>query len=208
MLDWIFEGIITWVSSVVTDLMDAVSGMFLQALGTDMTAMEEYFPFVSKAFTVMQYTAWALLFLITVWQLFRVFGGPVTDAENPWALLARSALMALLIGYSKPIFSMVLNIARAPYTALMDIQLSAEDFTFDTDVFEITTDPNELGAVRDALEAKGYTFESAEVAYIPQTMTTLTDEEDIKWMERLIDMLEENDDVQEIWHNWEMPDEE
>ena len=52
MLDWIFEGIITWVSSVVTDLMDAVSGMFLQALGTDMTAMEEYFPFVSKAFTV------------------------------------------------------------------------------------------------------------------------------------------------------------
>lgn len=57
MLDWIFEGIITWVSSVVTDLMDAVSGMFLQALGTDMTAMEEYFPFVNKAFTVMQYNA-------------------------------------------------------------------------------------------------------------------------------------------------------
>lgn len=130
MLDWIFEGIITWVSSVVTDLMDAVSGMFLQALGTDMTAMEEYFPFVSKAFTVMQYTAWALLFLITVWQLFRVFGGPVTDAENPWTLIARSALFALLIGYSKPIFSMCLNIATAPYTALMDIQMTAEDFTF------------------------------------------------------------------------------
>ena len=77
----------------------------------------------------------------------------------------------------------------------------------DTDVFEITTDPNDFGAVCDALEAKGYTFESAEVAYIPQTMTALTDEEDIKWMERLIDMLEENDDVQEIWHNWEMPEE-
>lgn len=130
MLDWIFEGIITWVSSVVTDLMDAVSGLFLQALGTDMTAMEEYFPFVTKAFTVMQYTAWAILFLITVWQLFRIFGGPMTDAENPWTLIARSALMALLIGYAKPIFSMVLDIARAPYTALMDIQLSAEDFTF------------------------------------------------------------------------------
>lgn len=130
MLDWIFEGIITWVSSVVTDLMDAVSGMFLQALGTDMTAMEEYFPFVSKAFTVMQYTAWALLFLITVWQLFRVFGGPVTDAENPWALIGRSALFALLIGYAKPIFSMCLDIATAPYTALMDIQMTAEDFTF------------------------------------------------------------------------------
>ena len=66
--------------------------------------MEEYFPFVSKAFTVMQYTAWALLFLITVWQLFRVFGGPVTEAENPWVLLGRSALFAFLIAYAKPIF--------------------------------------------------------------------------------------------------------
>lgn len=83
MLDWIFEGIVTWVSSVVTQLMDAVSGLFLNALGTEMTAMEEYFPFVAKAFSVMQYTAWAILFLITVWQLFRIFGGPVTDAENP-----------------------------------------------------------------------------------------------------------------------------
>ena len=43
-LDWIFEGIANWVASIVTDLMDAVSGLFLQALGTDMLAMEEYFP--------------------------------------------------------------------------------------------------------------------------------------------------------------------
>lgn len=130
MLDWIFEGIVTWISSVVSDMMDAVSGLFLQALGTDMTAMEEYFPFVSKAFTVMQYTAWALLFLITVWQLFRVFGGPVTEAENPWVLLGRSALFTFLIGYAKPIFLLTLKIATAPYTALMDIQMTAEDFTF------------------------------------------------------------------------------
>ena len=98
MLDWIFEGIVTWISSVVTDIMDAVSGLFLNALGTDMTAMEEYFPFVEKAFTVMQYTAWAILFLITVWQLFRIFGGPVTEAENPLTLMARRSLVALLIG--------------------------------------------------------------------------------------------------------------
>ena len=111
-------------------MMDAVSGLFLQALGTDMTAMEEYFPFVSKAFTVMQYTAWALLFLITVWQLFCAFGGPVTEAENPWVLLGRSALFAFLIGYAKPIFLLTLKIATAPYTALMDIQMTAEDFTF------------------------------------------------------------------------------
>ena len=55
--------------------MDAVSGLFLNALGTDMVTMEEYFPFVSKAFDVMQYTAWAILFLITVWQLFRFLAG-------------------------------------------------------------------------------------------------------------------------------------
>ena len=66
MLDWIFEAIVDWVARTVTDLMDAVSGLFLNALGTDMTAMEEYFPFVSKAFTIMQYTAWALLFIIIV----------------------------------------------------------------------------------------------------------------------------------------------
>ena len=130
MLDWIFEGVINWISSIVSQMMDAVSGLFLQALGTDMTAMEEYFPFVAKAFTVMQYMGWAILFLITVWQLFRVFGGPITEAENPWVLLARSALFALLIGYAKPIFSIVLDIARAPYTALMELSMTAEDFTF------------------------------------------------------------------------------
>ncbi len=130
MLDWIFEGIVTWISSIVSQLMDAVSGLFLDALGTDMTAMEEYFPFVTKAFDIMQYTAWALLFLITVWQLFRVFGGPITEAENPLTLLARSSLFALLIGYAKPIFTLALDIARAPYTALMDITMTAEDFTF------------------------------------------------------------------------------
>lgn len=110
--------------------MDAVSGLFLNALGTDMTAMEEYFPFVTKAFDVMQYMAWAILFLITVWQLFRVFGGPITEAENPWQLVARSALFAFLVGYAKPIFLLVLDIARAPYTSLMDLQMTAEDFTF------------------------------------------------------------------------------
>ncbi|MGN1082049.1 MAG: hypothetical protein ACI4SJ_00755, partial [Candidatus Avispirillum sp.] len=130
MLDWIFEGIVTWISSVVSQLMDAVSGLFLNALGTDMTAMEEYFPFVAKAFTVMQYTAWAVLFLVTVWQLFRIFGGPITEAENPLTLIARSSLFALLIGYAKPIFSIVLDIATAPYTALMEISMTGEDFTF------------------------------------------------------------------------------
>lgn len=88
------------------------------------------------------------------------------------------------------------------------LEAGAEDFNFDGDVFTIDTDPNEMGAVRDALEEKGYSFLSAEVAYIPNTMTTLEDKESIEKMEKLIDMLEENDDVQEIWHNWNMPEEE
>ncbi len=87
------------------------------------------------------------------------------------------------------------------------LDAGAEDFNFDGDVFEISTEPNGLGAVRDALEEKGYTFLSAEVAYVPQTMSSIDDPDAIKQMEKLIDMLEENDDVQEIWHNWEMPEE-
>ena len=130
MLDWIFEGIIDWVAGIASSVMDAISGLFLNALGTDMTAMDEYFPFVSAAFEVMQYMAWALLFLICVWQLFRVFGGPITDAENPWQLVVRSCLFGVLVGYAKPIFTLLLDIARAPYTALMDVELTAEDFTF------------------------------------------------------------------------------
>lgn len=125
-----FEGIVDWVSGVVTDLMDAVSGLFLNTLGTDMTAMEEYFPFVASAFTVMQYMAWALLFLITVWQLFKAFSGPLGESENPWTLIFKSALFAILIYFAKPIFLYILNIAKAPYTALMDVVVSKEHFTF------------------------------------------------------------------------------
>lgn len=130
MLDWIFDGIVSWVSKTVTKLMDAVSGLFLEALGTDMTAMEEYFPFVIQAFTIIQYTAWALLFIITVWKLFRSFGGPITEAENPWTLLGCSVLFALLIWFAKPIFLFVLEMARAPYTALMDLSTGKDMFTF------------------------------------------------------------------------------
>lgn len=129
-LDWIFEGIVNWIASIVSQLMDAVSGLFLEALGTDMTAMEEYFPFVTKAYDVMQVTAWAVLILITVWQLFRAFGGPITEAENPWHLLVRGAIYAFLIGSAKPIFALCLSIARAPYTSLMDVSMTGEDFTF------------------------------------------------------------------------------
>lgn len=87
------------------------------------------------------------------------------------------------------------------------LEAGAEDFNSEDGIYEITTAPNDLGAVRDALESAGYSFLSAEVAYVPTTTTALTDPDDIVKMEKLIDILEENDDVQDIWHNWEMPEE-
>ncbi len=93
-------------------------------------------------------------------------------------------------------------------TVMMDaLEAGAEDFSSDGDVFAITTDLADFSAVRDALEEKGYTFLSAETAYLPQTMATLDDEDARAKMEKLIDMMDENEDVQAFWHNWDMPEE-
>lgn len=87
---------------------------------------------------------------------------------------------------------------------MMDaLDCGAEDFTADENMFEILTDPDSFSAVREALEAKGYTFAQAEIQMVPQTMVTLTDEDDLKNMNKLIDMLEDNDDVQNVYHNWD-----
>ena len=89
------------------------------------------------------------------------------------------------------------------------LEAGAVDFiTEDESVFEVRTEPNDLGAVRDALEAAGYSFAVAEVQYVPTTYTALTSEDDIKNMNKMLEMFEDNDDVQEVWHNWENPDEE
>ncbi len=91
-------------------------------------------------------------------------------------------------------------------TVTMDaLEAGADDIEIDDGVIEITTDPNELGTVRDALEQK-YTLASAEVSMVPQTMTTLTDENQIQQMQKMLDMLEDNDDVQNVYHNWDMPE--
>lgn len=86
------------------------------------------------------------------------------------------------------------------------LEAGAEDIEVDTDSIEITTAPEDLSAVREALEAK-YTLASAEVSMVPQTMTELTDPDSIKNMNRMLEMLEDNDDVQDVYHNWDMPDE-
>ena len=89
--------------------------------------------------------------------------------------------------------------------ALMEASLEAgaEDFAADGDVYEIYTEPSDLGAVREALEAAGYTVASAELDKIPQSYVTLDNPDDIKNMNLLIEHLEDNDDVQDIFHNWE-----
>ena len=88
------------------------------------------------------------------------------------------------------------------------LEAGASDFQADEDVFEISTEPSDFSGVRDDLEAKGYTFVSAEVEMVPDTYTTLTDPDQILKMQKLIDALEDNDDVQQVWHNWDAPEEE
>lgn len=87
------------------------------------------------------------------------------------------------------------------------LEAGASDFNTDADVFEITTEPDDFSAVRDDLEAKGYAFVSAEVEMIPDVYTAIEDPELAGKMEKLLDLLEDNDDVQNIWHNWDRPEE-
>ena len=90
---------------------------------------------------------------------------------------------------------------------MLALDAGADDFNEEEDSFEVTTAPEDFDAVRDALMAKGYTFVSAELEYVPSTTVKLTDEESITKMQKLLEMLEDNDDVQNVWHNWDMPDE-
>ena len=92
-------------------------------------------------------------------------------------------------------------------TVMMDaLDCGAADFEADGDVFEITTEPDSFNAVTAALEEKGYAFVSAAIEMVPQNYIKLTGEDDIKNMTKMIDLLEDNDDVQNVWHNWEQED--
>ena len=87
------------------------------------------------------------------------------------------------------------------------LEAGADDFNVNDDSFEIVTDPNAVDSVSAALTEKGYTFISAQAEYVPNMTNDLTDEEAIFKMNRLLDMLEENDDVQGVWHSWNQPEE-
>ena len=90
---------------------------------------------------------------------------------------------------------------------MMALDAGAEDMTAEDDVFEITTAPNDFSAVREALEAQGLSFLSAEVSMIPQNTVAVTDPDTLKSILKMLEMLEENDDVQNVYHNAELPEE-
>lgn len=88
------------------------------------------------------------------------------------------------------------------------MEAGADDFEFSGSIVEITTDPAVFREVREALEAKGYSFVEADIQKVPSTYTKIEDQELADKMQRLLDMLDDNDDVQEVFHNWEQPEEE
>jgi YebC/PmpR family DNA-binding regulatory protein len=97
--------------------------------------------------------------------------------------------------------------SRDEEEVMMDaLDSGAEDFTSTEETFEIMTAPTDFSAVRDALEEKGYVFETAELSMIPQNYSKLESETQIAQMEKMLDMLDDNDDVMEVYHNWETED--
>lgn len=83
------------------------------------------------------------------------------------------------------------------------LDAGAEDFAAEDDSYEIVTDPDDFSKVREALEAESIEMASAEVTMIPNTMVELASEDDIKNLQKTLDLLEEDDDVQDVWHNWD-----
>ena len=86
------------------------------------------------------------------------------------------------------------------------LEAGAEDISLQEEFFEVTTEPNDVYSVRDALEGAGYKILSAEEDKIPSSTVSLSQEDDVTRMTKLLDMLEDNEDVQDVYHNWECND--
>ena len=95
------------------------------------------------------------------------------------------------------------NKANEDELMMAALDAGADDFNVDDDAFEIVTSPENFSAVRSALESAGYEFETAEITRIAENYVSLTDEKDIKFMNLLLEALEDNDDVQDVAHNWD-----
>ena len=85
------------------------------------------------------------------------------------------------------------------------LEAGADDIETDDTVFEIYTEPDGFISVSGALESAGYTFLSSQIEMVPQNYVTLSDPGDIKNMEKMLELMEDNDDIQDIWHNAVMP---
>lgn len=85
---------------------------------------------------------------------------------------------------------------------MLVLDAGAEDFSEEEDSYEIVTDPNDFGVVVEAIEEEKIPMASAEVTMLPQNYVTLSDE-DAKWLQRTLDLLDEDDDVQSVYHNWD-----
>ncbi len=83
------------------------------------------------------------------------------------------------------------------------LDAGAEDFSDEEDSYEILTDPDSFSAVREAFEKENIPVADADVRMIPQNWTTLSDEEDVKKMQRILDLLDDDDDVQAVYHSWD-----
>ena len=91
---------------------------------------------------------------------------------------------------------------------MLALDAGAEDFAEEEDSFEILTDPAMFSEVREKLENENIPMAQAEVTMLPSTWAELTDEKDIKFFRKTLDLLDDDDDVQNVWHNWDEPDEE
>lgn len=91
---------------------------------------------------------------------------------------------------------------------MMALDAGAEDFAEEEDSYEILTAPSDFDVVRETLEKAGVSMAEAEVTMLPQNYVALSSEDDLKKIRRILDMLDEDDDVQAVYHNWDMPEEE
>ncbi len=87
---------------------------------------------------------------------------------------------------------------------MMDaMDAGADDFEAEDDCFTIYTQPDDFNAVADALTKKGYTFASAQIEMVPGEYKKLDNPDDVAMMEKMLDIFEDDDDVQNVWHNWD-----
>ena len=86
---------------------------------------------------------------------------------------------------------------------MLALDAGADDFSEEEDSYEILTAPESFSAVREALEQEGIPLANAEVTMLPQTYVTLSEESDLNNIRKIMDLLDEDDDVQEVFHNWD-----